>query len=175
MKRVVIALAAGLGVCGFAITGSVLSPTPASAQSGIVITGANGQDVLGYKLDFDGKRRSLDRYRLKIPAQDVAVNEVAISFEEKFDGKINPDQVRLEVEGEPIELREVSWDPEFKSLEVAADQPIAAGQDMRLVLSRVRNPRSNGLYRIYARVLGTEANPLYRSVGLWIVTIGDDD
>lgn len=175
MKRILLGLATGLGLCGFAVASSVLISAPADAQGGIVITGANGQEVLGYRLDFNGKRRSLDRYRLKIPAQDVAVNEVAINFEEKFDGKVNPEQVRLEVEGEPIELREVSWDPEFKSLEVAADQPIAAGQEMRLVLSRVRNPRSNGLYRIYARVLGTEANPLYRTVGLWIVTIGESD
>lgn len=173
MKRVFAGLAVGL--CGtVAVASSLLIPASVSAQGGIVITGGGDAEVLGYKLDFNGKRRILDRYRLKFPPQDVAVSEVAISFEEKFDGKVNPDQVRLEVEGKSVPLREVSWDPEFKSLEVATEEPIDAGQEMKLVLSRVRNPRSNGLYRIYARVLGTEANPLYRFVGLWIVTIGNE-
>ncbi|MEM6445483.1 MAG: DUF2808 domain-containing protein [Cyanobacteria bacterium J06642_2] len=175
MKRVFAGLAVGLSLCSLTVASSLLAPRLVRAQGGIVITGANDAEVLSYKLDFNGKRRILDRYRLKLPAQDVTVSEVAINFEEKFDGKVNPEQVRLEVEGEVVPIREVSWDPEFKSLEVAAEQPIDAGQEMRLVLSQVRNPRSNGLYRIYARVLGTEANPLYRFVGLWIVTIGNED
>ncbi len=42
---------------------------------------------------------------------------------------------------------------------------------MELVLSDVRNPRNMGYYRVQARVLGTEPNPIFRYIGLWILDI----
>ncbi|MFS8913434.1 DUF2808 domain-containing protein [Synechococcus sp. H60.2] len=151
-----------------------LSPL-AKAQSGFVITGSEGVPVLSYRLDFRGIRGRLDRYRLKIPPQDVAVAEVQISADRNFDAVIDPQNVRLEVEGKPVELAEVYWDEEFRSLEVVARQPIAAGQEIRLVLSNVRNPSAAGIYRVEARVRGTEPNPLFRKVGNWLITIDDPE
>jgi hypothetical protein len=145
---------------------------PALAEgAGFVITGSEEVPVLKYKLDFNGVRNRLDRYRLDIPAQDVAVAEIVVSGEPNFDGKVDPNEVRLEVEGKSVELASVYWDEQFRSLEVVAKEPIASGQKMRLVLSNVRNPSNPSDYRFTGRVLGTEANPLFRTVGNWIISI----
>lgn len=143
-----------------------------SAGSGFVLFGSDEIPVLNYRLDFGGQRRKLERYRLDIPAQDVAVAEIQIEGDDHFNGKFDPEKVRLEVEKEPVPIREVYWNPEFNSLEVIIEDPVAAGQEMRLVLSNVRNPDS-GTYRFRARLLGTEANPLFRLVGNWIITIDE--
>jgi len=155
--------------------GSLVMPHSAEAQSGLVITGSEGVPVLSYRLDFGGVRSRLDRYRLTIPPQNVAVAEVQINGDRNFDGRIDPESVRLEVEGRPVELDQVYWNEEFRSLEVVARQPIAAGQEIRLVLSNVRNPSSAGIYRVEARVRGTEPNPLFRNVGNWLITIEDPE
>lgn len=160
---------AGLGSFGLA---SLIS-APVQAQSGFVLFGSDEIPVLNYKLDFGGQRRKLERYRLDIPAQDVAVAEIQIEGDDHFNGDFNPEQVRLEVEKEPVPLRDVYWNPEFKSLEVIIEEPVAAGQEMRLVLSNVRNPDA-GTYRFRGRLLGTEANPLFRLVGHWVITIDED-
>lgn len=149
---------------------AVAAASPVMAQSGLILTGSDEVPVLQYKLDFDGVERRLDRWRLNIPAQDVAVAEVQMSCESRFDGKVDLDDIRLEVEGEPVPLYDTFWNEEFKSLEVQIEDPVAAGQEMRLILSNVRNPTA-GFYRCDGRLLGTEANPLYRYIGNWIVTI----
>jgi hypothetical protein len=156
-------------------TGLLLSlgnrPVQAQRGSGIVITGAEENKVLKYSLDFGGTVRERERYRLDIPPQDVAVAEVQINFASNFDGDVDPDEVRLEVEEEPVELQDALWDEEFKSLEVVLKEPVPAGKVMTLVLSQARNPKRPGFYRIQLRLLGTEPNPVFRSAGLWIVSI----
>ncbi|NJK61423.1 MAG: DUF2808 domain-containing protein [Synechococcaceae cyanobacterium SM2_3_1] len=149
---------------------AVTAASPVMAQSGLILTGSDEVPVLNYKLDFDGVERRLDRWRLNIPAQDVAVAEVQMSCESRFDGNVDLDDIRLEVEGQPVPLYDTFWNEEFKSLEVQIEAPVAAGQEMRLILSNVRNPTA-GFYRCDGRLLGTEANPLYRYIGNWIVTI----
>ncbi len=166
-------LGARLALAG--LVGSLLLLPSARAQSGFVITGSEGVPVLSYRLDFRGIRGQLDRYRLKIPPQNVAVAEVQIKADSNFDAVIDPKNVRLEAEGKPVELAEVYWNEEFRSLEVVARQPIAAGQEIRLVLSNVRNPSAAGIYRVEARVRGTEPNPLFRKVGNWLITIDDPE
>ncbi len=155
--------------------GSLVMPRSVEAQSGLVITGSEGVPVLSYRLDFRGIRGRLERYRLTIPPQDLAVSEVQINGDRNFDARIDPENVRLEVEGNPVDLEEVYWNEEFRSLEVVARQPIAAGQEMRLVLSNVRNPAAAGIYRVEARVRGTEPNPLFRNVGNWLISIDDPE
>ncbi|MFQ3614881.1 MAG: DUF2808 domain-containing protein [Cyanobacteriota bacterium] len=166
-------LLAGLLVGG--LGSLVIIPRSVEAQSGLVITGSEGVPVLSYRLDFRGFRGRLERYRLTIPPQDLAVSEVQINGDRNFDARIDPENVRLEVEGNPVELDEVYWNEEFRSLEVVTRQPIAAGQEMRLVLSNVRNPQAAGIYRVEARVRGTEPNPLFRNVGNWLITIDDPE
>lgn len=170
-------LAAALVVVGLgsvAVTMGIPDRVLAQGGSGLLLTGSEGVPVLNYRLDFNGIQSRLDRYRLDIPPQNVAVAEVQISMPPTgravFDGTVNPDEVRLEVEGEPVELRDVFWNPEFRSLEVVAAQPVAAGQSMTVVMSNVRNP-SAGVYRFEGRLLGTEANPIFRFVGNWLISI----
>lgn len=152
-----------------AVTATSMSLKPVRAQSGLVLSGAADRDrVLRYSLD-DGTTRSRDRYKLSLPAQEVAVAEIQVSFEQKFDGSIDPDRVRVEVEREEVEVDEIFWSPEFSSLEVVMADPIPAGQRMQVIIPGARNPRDPGFYRIQGRVLGTEANPIFRYVGEWIV------
>jgi len=149
-------------------------PAWSQAGAGLVLTGSEGVPVLNYRLDFRGLESRLDRYRLEIPPQNLAVSEVQISIPTTgtatFDGVIDPEEVRLEVEGSPVELRDVFWNPEFRSLEVVAAQPVASGQTITVVMSNVRNPTA-AIYRFEGRVLGTEANPIFRFVGNWLITI----
>ncbi len=155
-------------ILGLSVLGSV--GLPAQAQSGFVFSGSEDVDVLKYKLDFDGAEGRLDRYRLDVPAQDVAVAEVQINMGPRFDSTVKTDKVRLEVEGKSVDLADVYWNEEFKSLEVIAQDPVASGQSMRVVISELRNPDS-GIYRFEGRVLGTEANPIFRLVGNWLIDI----
>ncbi|MGK7906136.1 MAG: DUF2808 domain-containing protein [Synechococcus sp.] len=148
----------------------VIGPKAANAQSGFCLVCPVERDqILRHSTD-NGITRKRDRYKLTIPAQDVAVAEVLVSFEPKFDGTINPERARFEVEGEPVETDLISWSEEFNVLEVVLTQPVAAGQEMRVVLPGVRNPKDPGFYRIQARVRGTEANPTFRWLGEWNVS-----
>lgn len=153
-----------LGVC------MSLTALPGLTQAGLVLTGSEGLPVLDYRLDFAGRERKLDRYRLEIPPQDLAVAEIQISAP-LFKGKVDPAQIRLEVEGQPVPLETTFWSQEFSSLEVILKDPVPAGQEMRLILSNVRNPEA-GIYRFECRLLGTEANPIFRLVGQWLITVG---
>ena len=154
-----------------AVAATSVPVKPVRAQSGFVLSGAADRDrVLRYSLD-DGTARSRDRYKLTLPAQEVAVAEIQVSFEQKFDGNIDPDRVRVEVEREEVEVDEIFWSPEFNSLEVVMADPIPAGQRMQVIMPGARNPSDTGFYRIQGRVLGTEANPIFRYVGEWIVSI----
>ena len=163
---------AALGLTSLLLVGvssTVVGPNSANAQSGIVLSGAADRErVLRYSLD-DGTTRSRDRYKLSLPAQEVAVAEIQVSFEQRYNGNINPDRVRVEVEGEEVELDEIFWSKEFNSLELVISEPIAAGQSMKVIMPGARNPTDPGFYRIQGRVLGTEANPIFRYVGEWIV------
>ena len=151
------------------VSATLVGPDSANAQSGIVLSGAADRErVLRYSLD-SGTTRSRDRYKLSLPAQEVAVAEVQVSFEQKYNGNINPDRVRLEVEGDEVELDEIFWSEEFNSLELVISEPVAAGQNMKVIMPGARNPSDPGFYRIQGRVLGTEANPIFRYVGEWIV------
>ncbi|MEN9204758.1 MAG: DUF2808 domain-containing protein [Thermostichales cyanobacterium BF4_bins_65] len=147
---------------------------PALAQlggGGLVLSGSEGVKTLAYSLDFNGIARQLDRYRLRIPAQSVAVAEIQINADEFFDAIIDPNGVRVEAEGKPVELREVFWSPEFRALEVAFKDPIPSGQRIEVILSNVRNPTEANIFRLRANVLGTEPNPIFRTVGNWLITI----
>ncbi len=158
----------------WALAGVLLTNTASIAwsQSGMTLTGVQeGDTELSYRFDFGGVRGRLERYRMDIPAQDVAVSELQLNFESSFDGRVDPDKVRLEVEGQSVPLRAVYWDDTIKSVEVEIAEPVAAGQAMELVLSDVRNPRNMGYYRVQARVLGTEPNPVFQYIGLWILDI----
>ncbi|GAB4214592.1 MAG: DUF2808 domain-containing protein [Synechococcales cyanobacterium] len=138
---------------------------------GLVLSGSEGQDTLRYRLDFGGIARQLDRYRLSIPAQNVAVAELQINGDEVFDGRIDPNEVRVEAEGKIVELSQVFWSPEFRALELVLKEPIPSGQRIEIVLSNVRNPSLATIYRFRANVLGTEPNPIFRTVGNWLITI----
>ncbi len=162
-------MSVGLGLACLVLVSSM---SPTVAQNGWIITGSEDVDVLKHRLDFGGKAERLERYRLTVPPQDVAVAEIQINMGPQFDSTVDPNHVRLEVEGQKVELSEVYWNPEFRSLEVIAKEPIASGQEMMVVASRVRNPIS-GIYRFEGRVLGTEANPLFRLVGNWLIDIQD--
>lgn len=141
------------------------------SQSGITLSGVEEGEELRYRFDFGGVRGRRERYRLEIPAQNVAVSELQLNFESSFDGSVDPEKARLEVEGQVVPLGEIFWDDSIKSLEVQIAEPVAAGQNMELILSEVRNPRNGGFYRVQARLLGTEPNPIFRYIGIWILDI----
>jgi hypothetical protein len=156
------------------VSASVVAASPVFAQfggGGLVLSGSEGVPTLAYRLDFGGIARQRDRYRLRIPAQTVAVAEIQINADEIFDAIIDPKAVRVEAEGQPVPLREVFWSPEFRALEVAFQDPIPSGQRIEVILSNVRNPNEGNIYRLRANLLGTEPNPIFRTVGNWLVTI----
>jgi len=156
------------------VSASVLAAAPVLAQfggGGLVLSGSEGVPILVYRLDFGGIARQRERYRLRIPAQSVAVAEIQINADEVFDADVDPNAVRVEAEGQPVAIREVFWSPEFRALEVAFQDPIPSGQRIVVFLSNVRNPTEANIFRLRANLLGTEPNPIFRTVGNWMVTI----
>lgn len=61
-------------------------------------------------------------------------------------------RVRQNRDYEVIPLEEVIWDQENHVIEIYPLEPVAAGNDIEIVFSNVRNPRFGGMYYFNARV-----------------------
>ncbi|MCG9886412.1 MAG: DUF2808 domain-containing protein [Cyanobacteria bacterium] len=157
----------------------------AIAQSlpGFVLFGGpeDRETLLSFRLDR-GQEGWWDRYRLRIPAQDVAITQVVVSYPEYYDGQFDERIGRgMELRynnrrnRESIPLKEVVWDRENRFVSLVTEEPIPANNKLEIVFHNVRNPRSGGMYNFNGRVFmpagpdGTQASS--RFVGTWLLTI----
>ncbi|MGM0455661.1 MAG: DUF2808 domain-containing protein, partial [Cyanobacteriota bacterium] len=60
---------------------------------------------------------------------------------------------------------------ENQVIEIYPIEPIAAGNDVEIVFSNVRNPRFGGMYYFNARVFSPGDLPMARYLGTWVLNI----
>lgn len=160
-----------------AISGGLVSSLrlPGFAQTGLTIfSGVESGFELGYSMDFFGRVGARDRYRLNIPRDkmEVAASELFISYPDTFRGRFDADAVRLEVNGNAVDLSEVVWDRDNRVISIFPTEPVPANSRVQIVLSNVRNPTRVGTHYFNASVISPGDIPLRRYVGTWIVSIG---
>lgn len=163
-----------------AVTGGIISsisvPVLAQGLPGLTIfSGVDRENQLSYRLDFFGRPGARDRYRLRIPSEkmEVAVSEFFVNYPDTYEGRFDPDSVRLEVDGDAVELDEVVWDQENRVISIYPTEPVEANTRIEIVLSNVRNPNRVGTHYFNALVISPGDIPLRQYLGTWIVSIGD--
>lgn len=171
--RALAALATALGV---AATGTLaVASLPARAQElpGFTLWGGpRRENQLNFRLDR-GTEGTWDRYRLRIPAQNYAIAQIAIDYPDYYKGEFNADrvEVRYRKGGEKIEIDKVVWNRDAYVLEIFPKEPIPAGRQLEVVLHEVRNPQWGGMYYFNCRILTPGDTPLLRYIGTWILQI----
>jgi Protein of unknown function (DUF2808) len=166
-----------LTISGCLMTG-LAAVTQAQGTSGLTIfSGISSDNQLNYKLDYDGKPGSTDRYHLRIPARklEFAISRLVINYPETYQGTFDTDAVRVEVAGDRIDLDDVTWDQENRVIEIYPKEPIPADKRVEIVLSNVRNPTRVGTHYFNASIQSPGDVPLTRYVGTWILSIGSNN
>lgn len=159
-----------------ALTGCVITGLPAivSAQQGFVLfSGIKGENQLPFRLDFGGQTNSIDRYRLRIPAQKMklAVNQFAVTYPKYYKGSFDTKKIEIKSGGKKVALSEVKWNKESGLIEIFPAEPVPAGKPVELIFSNVINPTFGGTFYFNCQVLGAGDVPLLRYLGTWILTI----
>lgn len=148
----------------------------AQSQNNIVIFGPNQDSTLAYviRTTRPGARSNSFSFSVNLPT-NKAVAELLIYYPEGFGQVFNPENVTIinRRTDKTEEISEAIIDRELRTVRYVFKQPIPGypGQTLELRASGVTNPSKTGMYRIEARALGTEANPLFQYLGQWLVTI----
>jgi hypothetical protein len=153
---------------------SLLVTSPVLAQSGFVLFGAKDQDyILNYHLSKDRVGSQSTTYELQLKPQKVAVRQVQVILPDRYLHSFDTNLVELySPDGNtPFPVAYTQLDPDNSTLTVAAKDPIPSGIPITVRFKNVTNPRSPGIFKLRARLLGTEPNPLYRYVGDWYISI----
>ncbi|WAL62529.1 DUF2808 domain-containing protein [Thermocoleostomius sinensis] len=169
-----------LSIAAIAGYGVAISPLPSQAQGtpGLTIfSGVERENQLGYRMDFFGRPGARDRYRLRIPRDKmtVAVSEFFVDYPETYRGRFDPNAVRLQVNGDPVDLDEVIWDAENRVISIYPTEPVPANTRIEIVLSNVRNPNRVGTHYFNALVVAAGDIPVRQYLGTWILSIGPND
>ncbi|MBD2104655.1 DUF2808 domain-containing protein [Leptolyngbya sp. FACHB-261] len=151
-----------------------LLPSQSAQAEGWVLFGPSRDTTLDYDLINERPNARSVTLRLFMPAQDVASTELQVNYPDAYIGLLRPELVRVynRRSRQEIPLQEATNDAESGSLRFTFKDPVAAGVPLELRVVGLTNPSRPSIYRLQARLLGTEANPLFRYVGQWLVTIG---
>ncbi len=167
-KRLAIALA---------ISGTLLASgqilTLAGGNPGLTIfSGVERRDILDYYLDFGGRPRNRDRYKLYVPAKKLTqgASRFYVSYPDYFNGEFDTDKIEVRVKGESLPLRDVIWDKESRLIQIDLLEDIEAGTKVDLVFSNVRNP-DGGTYYFRGDVQAAGEVPVRLFLGVWIISI----
>jgi hypothetical protein len=165
---------AALAVTSIIIGGGCTVPA-SYAQSGLCLLGCakDADYILDFRLQEKLHGFSTDRYYLYVRPQKVAVKQIQVQPDETFDGSFNINSV--EVNGrtsqKAFKIASTTWDKEDHNLTITLDKPIPADDEIEIVINQVNNPSAEGIYKLGARILGTEPNPIFRYVGTWSISI----
>ena len=162
------------------LTGGVLVFSPALAalaqngNSGITIfSGVKRDNILDYRLDFDGQAGDWDRYRLRIPSKKLpfGASQFYITYPDYYKGKFDTDRIEVRIDGEPQPLSNIEWNKEEHFVSLSLEEPIEPDTKVELVFSNVRNPRFGGTFYFNAQVDVPNDVAIRRYVGTWIIDI----
>ena len=161
-----------------AVTSCLLTGFPSSVWADslpgfTLFGGPPRENQLPFRLDFGGRVNTWDRYRLRIPAKKMklAATQFSISYPDYFKGQFDTKDVEVKVKGKSVTLDEVSWDKENRTIQIYTKEPVAAGNEVELVLSNVKNPSSGGMFYFNCSVMSPGDVPLLRYLGTWLVSI----
>lgn len=140
-----------------------------------IFSGVERENQLSWRMDYDGRPGSRDRYRLRIPSKkmEFAVEQFSITYPDTYRGEFDPDSVEIKVDGDEVVIDEVTWDSENRVIEIYPQQPVPADTRVELVLSDVRNPNRVGTHYFTALVRSPGDLPMMRYLGTWILSIGN--
>jgi hypothetical protein len=159
-------------LCVLAISAPVV---PLMAQSGFVLTGGpkDRDQVLNYSLHNNRAKVDLNSMELYLPAQKLAVRQVQIVLPEGYSGRLDKGRIELLNKETRVvfPLEEIAYEKEDLTLTLSLKDPIPAGTPLSIRFYNTANPYSPGIYSIRARVLGTERDPIFRFVGVWLLSI----
>jgi hypothetical protein len=163
-----------LSKVGTALALMISLAMPAQAQNNLVLFG-NRDNVLGYRTRTSRPRAALNFYTFYVPLpRNKAVAELQIIYPNGMASIFNPDrlEIRDRRSGKVYSTMERIVDEQVGSVRLVLSEPIPsqAGQELEITAEGVTNPPS-GMYRVRVSVMGTEANPLFFSVGQWLVSI----
>lgn len=171
LRRFITAFAvAGCLVTGFSAAASLAQGTPGLT----IFSGVEQQYQLGYRLDNDGELGQTDRYRLRFPRRvmTLAANQFIITYPETYRGEFDAKRVALYVNGKKVEIDEVDYNVDNRSISVYPKEVVAANSRVEIRLSNVRNPNRVGTHYFNAQIRSPGDLPMARYVGTWIINIG---
>ncbi len=152
--------------------GGLLIPPPSAHAEGWVLFGPDRDRTLEYNL-FNPRPTGRGNLRLFVPSQNIAISELQINYPDNYGRLIKTDHIQVfnQATGQPIATQEIVSDPDIGSLRFSFTEPIPAGTRLEIRFNQIINPAISSIYRFQARILGTEANPIFRYIGQWFVTI----
>lgn len=147
--------------------------TLANGNPGLTIfSGVDRKDILDYFLQFGGRPRQMDRYKLYIPPKKLSQGASAffISYPDYYNGVFDTDKIEVRVNGKSLPLKEVVWDKDSRIIQIVLEQAIDPTTKTEIVMSNVRNPEL-GTYYFTCDVIASGNIPVRLYVGTWIVSI----
>jgi Protein of unknown function (DUF2808) len=162
-------------VLSLAVGTATLLPalTLANGNPGLTIfSGVDRKDILDYYLQFGGRPRQMDRYKLYIPAKKLSqgASTFFLSYPDYYNGEFDTNKIEVRVNGQSQPLKEVIWDKDSRIIQIVLEKPIDPTTRVELVLSNVKNPEL-GTYYFTCDVIASGNIPVRLYVGTWIVSI----
>jgi len=163
------------------LAGGLLTLSPALealAQSGgnsgiTIFSGVERENILDYRLDFDGQSGRWDRYRLRIPGKKLpfGASQFYVTYPDYYKGKFDTDEIEVRIDGEAQPLSSVEWNQDEQLVSIGLEEPIEPDTKVELVFSNVKNPRFEGTFYFNAQVDVPNDVAIRRYVGTWIIDI----
>jgi hypothetical protein len=171
--KIRIILPAALTIC--CLSALLIAPSSINAQNNVVIFGPNRDSTLPYttRTKRPGARLNTYSFFAKLP-NNKAVAELQVIYPQGFRGIFDESiEIVNRQTKKKYAIQETIVDKEVGSIRYVFKEAIAAApnNELELIVTGVSNPSDSGMYRIQAQALGTEANPLFKFLGQWLVDI----
>ncbi len=152
---------------------TVLLSLPSGGQNNIILFGS-GSPPLSYTTGTKKAGARLNYFNLFVRLPNKAIGELQIAYPEGGGSMFQEESIEVidRSTGKQIPLQEIKIDREGRGVRLVFSEPIPGNRQTLVIrLSGVNNPRSSGVYELVVQALGTEANPLFQTLGRWLVDI----
>ncbi|MFN3360840.1 MAG: DUF2808 domain-containing protein [Pseudanabaenaceae cyanobacterium] len=146
---------------------------PQWGQNNITLFG-EGPPPLAYttRTKRAGARLNYYNFFLRLPNRQVA--ELQLVYPEGLGGLFQDDSIEVfdRLTDKKIPVQEVRIDREGRGVRLIFAEPIpGTRKELEIRITGVNNPPQRGMYQVVVQALGTEANPLFQTLGRWLVDI----